>query len=187
MYESNPSSKSKGALSMGIPGELAGLYAAWLEYGRLPWKDLFQPAIKLASEGFVIIPYVANAMKSNEQDILSDPGLREVLAPKGKLLQANDTCYNHALANTLEVISVEGPQAFYNGTIGEKFIEDVKSAGGIATMDDLRNYRVEVKDALVANVMGYTILGMPPPSSGTVGMSLVSSLCLFVPTDCVLF
>ncbi|OAY64936.1 Gamma-glutamyltranspeptidase 3 [Ananas comosus] len=176
MYESNPSSKSKGALSMGIPGELAGLYAAWLEYGRLPWKDLFQPAIKLASEGFVIIPYVANAMKSNKQDILSDPGLREVLAPKGKLLQANDTCYNHALANTLEVISVEGPQAFYNGTIGEKFIEDVKSAGGIATMDDLRNYRVEVKDALVANVMGYTILGMPPPSSGTVGMSLVLNI-----------
>ncbi|XP_017697407.2 glutathione hydrolase 3 isoform X2 [Phoenix dactylifera] len=176
MYEKNPSFKEKGALSMGIPGELAGLHAAWLKYGRLPWKALFQPSIELAREGFEVVPFLAQAIESSKDDVLADPGLRGVLAPDGKLLQTNDTCYNPALAHTLEVISTDGPQAFYNGSIGEKFVEDVRNAGGIATMEDMRNYRIEVKEAMAANVMGYTILGMPPPSSGTVGMSLVLNI-----------
>ncbi|CAL9184861.1 unnamed protein product [Musa hybrid cultivar] len=176
MYDNSPSSKSKGALSMGIPGELAGLHKAWLKYGRLPWKALFQPSISLAKDGFLVVPFLADAIKKKEDDILADHGLQELLAPNGKILQTNDTCYNPALAYTLEVISTEGPKAFYNGSIGEKFIEDVKNAGGIATMEDLSRYAVKVSEAMVANAMGYTILGMPPPSSGTLGMSLVLNI-----------
>ncbi|CAD5179150.1 unnamed protein product [Musa acuminata subsp. malaccensis] len=176
MYENDPSSKSKGALSMGIPGELAGLHTAWLKYGRLPWKDLLRPSITLARDGFLVVPYLADAIRTKEEDVLADPGLRAVLAPNGRLLQTNDTCYNPALANALEVISTEGPQAFYDGSIGERFIEDVRNAGGVATMEDLKEYRVKVTKAMVANAMGYTILGMPPPSSGTVGMSLVLNI-----------
>ncbi|XP_042385184.1 glutathione hydrolase 3-like [Zingiber officinale] len=176
MYEANPSSKSKGALSMGIPGELAGLHTAWLRYGRLPWKSLFQPSISLARDGFAVVPCLANAIKKSGDAILADPGLREVLAPNGKLLQTNDVCYNPALAHTLEVIATEGAHAFYNGSIGEKFIKDVRSAGGIATMDDLEKYEVKVTKAMAVEAMGYTILGMPPPSSGIVGMSLVLNI-----------
>ncbi|CAL9186404.1 unnamed protein product [Musa hybrid cultivar] len=176
MYQNDPSSKSKGALSMGIPGELAGLHTAWSKYGRLPWKDLLQPSITLARDGFLVVPYLADAIRTKEADVLADPGLRAVLAPNGRLLQTNDTCYNPALANALEVISTEGPQAFYDGSIGERFIEDVRNAGGVATMEDLKEYRVKVTKAMVANAMGYTILGMPPPSSGTVGMSLVLNI-----------
>ncbi|CAL9764017.1 unnamed protein product [Musa acuminata subsp. burmannicoides] len=176
MYENDPSSKSKGALSMGIPGELAGLHTAWSKYGRLPWKDLLRPSITLARDGFLVVPYLADAIRTKEEDVLADPGLRAVLAPNGRLLQTNDTCYNPALANALEVISTEGPQAFYDGSIGERFIEDVRNAGGVATMEDLKEYRVKVTKAMVANAMGYTILGMPPPSSGTVGMSLVLNI-----------
>ncbi|XP_009405839.2 glutathione hydrolase 3 [Musa acuminata AAA Group] len=176
MYENDPTSKSKGALSMGIPGELAGLHTAWLKYGRLPWKDLLRPSITLARDGFLVVPYLADAIRTKEEDVLADPGLRAVLAPDGRLLQTNDTCYNPALANALEVISTEGPQAFYDGSIGERFIEDVRNAGGVATMEDLKEYRVKVTKAMVANAMGYTILGMPPPSSGTVGMSLVLNI-----------
>lgn len=164
---------------MGIPGELAGLHTAWLKYGRLPWKDLLQPSITLARDGFLVVPYLADAIRTKEEDVLADPGLRAVLAPNGRLLQTNDTCYNPALANALEVISTEGPQAFYNGSIGERFIEDVRNAGGVATMEDLKEYTVKVTKAMVANAMGYTILGMPPPSSGTVGMSLVSDPCIY--------
>ncbi|RZS16587.1 hypothetical protein BHM03_00048596 [Ensete ventricosum] len=176
MYENDPSSKSKGALSMGIPGEIAGLHTAWSKYGRLPWKDLLQPSISLARDGFLVGPYLANAIRRKQEDVLADPGLRAVLAPNGRLLQTNDTCYNPALANALEVISTEGPQAFYNGSIGERFIEDVRDAGGVATMEDLKEYTVKVTKAMVANAMGYTILGMPPPSSGTLGMSLDGQL-----------
>lgn len=176
MYDSNPSSKYKGALAMGIPGELAGLHAAWSRYGRLPWKDLFVPAIRLAREGYTVVPYVANALKDTEQDVLSDPGLRGVFAPEGRLLAAGEVCRNPALADTLEAVANEGVAEFYDGGVGERFVDDVRKAGGIATIDDLRGYKVVVSDAMRADAMGYTILGMPPPSSGTVGMALILNI-----------
>lgn len=181
MYRDNPKAKSEGALSMGVPGEIAGLHEAWLKYGRLSWRILFQPAIKLARDGFIVAPYLGQHMIKSAEKILNDPGLTQVFAPKGQLLQVGDTCYNVELGRTLEVVAELGPQAYYNGTIGEKLVKDVREAGGILTMEDLRNYKVEVTDALTADVMGYTIFGMPPPSSGTLGLSLVcgfSSLLL---------
>lgn len=176
MYANNPDTKSLGALSLGVPGELAGLYEAWLKYGRLPWKSLFQPAIKLAREGFVIAPYLANAIYGHADSITSDPGLQKVYAPNGKVLEAGETCYNKELANSLETIAEQGPQAFYSGVVGEKFVKDVRNAGGILTMEDLKSYKVEVTEAMAVNAMGYTILGMPPPSSGTLGISLVLNI-----------
>uniref|UniRef100_A0A0E0FGA2 Gamma-glutamyl transferase n=1 Tax=Oryza nivara TaxID=4536 RepID=A0A0E0FGA2_ORYNI len=176
MYAGNPTSKYKGALAMGVPGELAGLHAAWSRYGRLPWKDLFAPAIKLARDGFTVVPPVAGALKEAERDVLADPGLRAVFAPQGRILAAGEVCRNPALADTLEAVASGGVEAFYGGAIGERFVADVRRAGGIATVDDLRAYKVEVSDAMRADAMGYTFLGMPPPSSGTVGMALVLNI-----------
>ncbi|XP_016472806.1 glutathione hydrolase 3-like [Nicotiana tabacum] len=173
MYDNNGKSKLEGALSMGVPGELAGLHAAWSKHGRLPWKTLFQPAIKLARDGFVVAPYLAHHIASKAKLILKDPGLRQVIAPEGKLLRAGDICHNVKLSHSLELIAEQGPEAFYNGEVGEKLVEDVKKAGGILTMDDLRNYKVETPEAVTVNAMGYTIVGMPPPSSGTLGISLI--------------
>ncbi|KAF9611608.1 hypothetical protein IFM89_033612, partial [Coptis chinensis] len=68
------------------------------------------------------------------------------------------------------------PQAFYNGTVGESFVKDVREVGRILTMEDLRSYKVKVMDVMDVDVIGYTILGMPPPSSGTVGLSLVMNI-----------
>ena len=180
MYENNPMSKAVGALAMGIPGEIAGLHEAWLKYGRLAWRTLFQPAIKLAKDGFVIKPYLGNYITRYAKIIMNDPGLSQVFAPNGKVLVAGDTCYNVELSRSLKAVAEEGPQALYNGTVGEKLVKDVREAGGILTMEDLRNYTVEVTDAMAVNVMGYTILGMPPPSSGTLGLSLVGNLFFFM-------
>ncbi|XP_017982879.1 PREDICTED: gamma-glutamyltranspeptidase 3 [Theobroma cacao] len=176
MYMNDIKAKYRGALSMGVPGEIAGLHEAWLRYGRLAWRTLFKPAIKLAKEGFVVAPYLGLCIASNGRMIMNDPGLRRVFAPKGKLLQAGEKCYNVELAQSLEAVAEQGPDALYNGTIGEKLVKDVRQAGGILTMEDLRNYKVEVTDAMVANVMDYTIYGMPPPSSGTLGLSLVMNI-----------
>lgn len=176
MYEKNAASKYEGALSMGVPGEVAGLHFAWSKFGRLPWRVLFEPAIKLAKGGFIISPYLGRNIVGRAKLILDDPGLREVYAPNGELLKAGDTCYNVELGNSLDAIAEQGPQAFYNGTVGEKLIQDVRKAGGILTMEDLRNYEVRVTDAVSVKAMGYEILGMPPPSSGTLGLSLVRVL-----------
>lgn len=176
MYANNLNNKYSGALSMGVPGEIAGLHEAWLQHGRLNWRTLFQPAIKLARDGFVVAPYLASSIAKSAKKIMNDPGLQQVFAPNGRLLQAGDKCSNLELAQSLEAVAEQGPQAFYNGTVGEKFVKDVRDAGGILTMEDLKNYKVDIMDALAANVMGYTIYGMPPPSSGTLGMSLVLNI-----------
>ncbi|KAL5768703.1 hypothetical protein ACOSQ2_015486 [Xanthoceras sorbifolium] len=176
MYQNNPEAKYEGALSMGVPGEIAGLHEAWLEYGHLAWRTLFQPAINLAKDGYIIAPYLGMHIAKNAEMIKNDPGLREVFAPNGKLLQAGDKCYNVKLAQSLEAVAEQGPQAFYNGTIGQNLVKDVKEAGGILTMEDLRNYKVDVMDAISANVMGYNVHGMPPPSSGTLGLSMVLNI-----------
>ncbi|KAG5059021.1 hypothetical protein GLYMA_01G005200v4 [Glycine max] len=176
MYQNNPKDKTLGPLSMGVPGELAGLHAAWLKHGRLPWKTLFQPAIELAENGFVVTPTLGEYMAGDANKILDDPGLRKLYAPNGTLLKAGDVCRNVELGRTLEVVAEQGPQAFYNGTIGENLVKDVRDAGGILMMEDLRNYKLEVTDATTVNVMGYTVYGMPPPSSGTLALSLVLNI-----------
>lgn len=169
---------------MGVPGEIVGLHKAWSTYGRLPWKTLFDPAIQLAKDGFLVEPYLAGKISSNEAKIRNDPGLQQVFAPNGELLKAGDICYNRKLGLTLEVIANEGPKAFYDGVIGEKLVKDVQDAGGILTMEDLRNYDVDVTDALAVDTMGYTILGMPAPSSGTLGLALVCFFSFFINTHC---
>ncbi|BAU02962.1 Glutathione hydrolase [Vigna angularis] len=176
MYEKNLKDKSLGVLSMGVPGELAGLHAAWLKHGRFPWKTLFQPAIELAKKGFEVSPTLGGFIAEDAKKILDDPGLRKLYAPEGTLLKEGDVCKNEELGRTLEVVAEQGPQAFYNGTIAEKLVKDIKEAGGILTMEDLRNYKVEIADAMTLNVMGYTIYGMPPPSSGTLALSLVLNI-----------
>ncbi|XP_019457122.1 PREDICTED: gamma-glutamyltranspeptidase 3-like [Lupinus angustifolius] len=176
MYENNPKAKKLGALSMGVPGQLAGLHAAWLKHGRLPWKTLFQPAIKLAKEGFVVSPGLGKFIARESEKIANDPGLRKVYAPNGRLLKVGDLCCNVELGHSLEAVAEQGPEAFYNGVVGEKLVKDVREAGGILTMEDLQNYKVEITDAMTVNVMGYTIYGMPPPSSGTLGLSLVLNI-----------
>ncbi|XP_037409431.1 glutathione hydrolase 3-like [Triticum dicoccoides] len=176
MYAADPMSKFKGALAMGVPGELAGLHAAWSSYGRLPWNSLFVPAIKLARDGYTVVPYVANALKAVEANVLADPGLRAVFAPEGQVLGAGALCRNPALADTLEAVAEHGISVLYGGAVGERLVEDVRRGGGVVTMDDLNGYRVEASAALRADAMGFTFLGMPPPSSGTVGMALVLNI-----------
>lgn len=176
MYAKNPAAKKIGALSVGVPGELAGLHLAWQQHGKLPWKKLVQPVIKLAAKGFVISPYLASNIRRYKNAIMADKGLRGVFTVNGKLLSAGDTCYNKKLAETLQAISDFGPSAFYNGTIGKRLVEDVQAAGGILSFEDMQNYRVQVTDPISAEVMGYTILGMPPPSSGAAGMILALNI-----------
>ncbi|XP_077236123.1 gamma-glutamyl transpeptidase 4 isoform X3 [Tasmannia lanceolata] len=176
MYEKNHASKVSGVLSMGVPGEIAGLHAAWVRHGRRPWSTLFQPSIRLARDGFEVAPYLASAIKISQKEIMADPGLRTVFAPNGKLLETGDTCYNLELSRTLEAVAEQGLQAFYNGSIAENLVRDVQKSGGILTMEDLHQYTVEVKDAMVVDALGYSILGMPPPSSGTAGLALVLNI-----------
>ncbi|KAL0912485.1 hypothetical protein M5K25_018458 [Dendrobium thyrsiflorum] len=175
MYGGNVALKASGGLSIGVPGELAGLHEAWKQHGKLPWSRLVKPAAHLA-RGFRISPYLHMQMNKTKEGILADVGLRQIFASNGSLLQIGDLCHNNRLAHTLEAIARHGPRVFYNGSIGIALVKDIKKSGGIITMRDLQEYKVSIKEPISTNVMGVNILGMPPPSSGGAGMTLILNI-----------
>ncbi|CAN8254615.1 unnamed protein product [Cochlearia groenlandica] len=176
MYGGDLELKRKGALSIGVPGEVAGLFKAWSEHGKLPWKQLVNPAEKLAAEGFKITKYLYMQMNATRSDILADKGLSELFVSNKELKKPGSVCRNPKLAFTLSQIAEYGPKAFYNGTIGVNLVNDIKNLGGILTLEDLQNYKVKVQKPLSMDILGYRLLGMPPPSGSAVMMLILNIL-----------
>ncbi|KAG8383471.1 hypothetical protein BUALT_Bualt04G0016700 [Buddleja alternifolia] len=176
MYAGNLTLKAGGALSIAVPGELAGLENAWKKYGRIPWPRLVNPAAQIARNGFKISPYLNMQMRNTKSGIMADKGLREVFMANGSLLKPGDICYNKKLSKTLSLISKYGTKAFYNGSIGVSLVEDIKNVGGILTLEDLRDYQVKLRETIAMNVMDVEILSMPPPSSGGASLSLILNI-----------
>lgn len=177
MYAGNATLKASGALSIAIPGELAGLYKAWKQHGRLSWERLVTPAERLARNGFKISPYLYMQMVRTESGIMADKGLRDMFtSSSGKLLQLGDICRNKKLAQTLKSIARYGVQAFYNGSVGNNLVRDVRKAGGILSMKDLETYEVRDREPISSDFLGLRILGMPPPSSGGAAMMLILNI-----------
>lgn len=166
MYAGNATLKAKGALSIAVPGELAGLHKAWKQYGRLPWERLVRPAERLARFGFKISPYLHMQMENTKLGIFADKGLRNIFTSNGSLLLPGDICYNKKLAKTLDRISDFGMQDFYNGSVGFNLVRDVRKAGGIITMKDLQRYKVKLRKPISASTLGLDLLAVPPPSGG---------------------
>ncbi|CAA7037118.1 unnamed protein product [Microthlaspi erraticum] len=175
MYKGREDKKKNGPLSVAVPGEVAGLFQAWKNSEqRIDWYLLVEPSIKLAEKGFKVGPHLAYAILKNKEKINNDPGLKSVFTNEEGLLKKGDTCYNPKLAETLKKVGEFGMMGFYEGDVAENLVRDLNKAGGNMTLDDFKNYKVNVTDAMVVNdVMGYKIQGMWPPSSGTPGFAMV--------------
>lgn len=175
MYGGNESLKARGALSIAVPGEIAGLHEAWKHHGKLPWKRLVLPAARLAL-AFRVSPYLRIQMEATRDGILANNGTRAVYAPGGDILRAGDVCRNPRLAQTLRAVAEHGPTVFYGGAVGARLVRDVREAGGVVTLEDLKRYQVKVRRPLTGNVLGLQVVTMPPPSAGGAGMMLVLNI-----------
>ncbi|KAL4199591.1 hypothetical protein AMTRI_Chr03g51960 [Amborella trichopoda] len=173
MYANDPSAKEQGGLAVGVPGQVLGLYQVWQKYGKLPWKELVEPAIALAGLGFKISPYLYYQMTQTEAAIRQDEGLREKFMEYGELLKIGDIVRDVKLARTLTEIAIHGPSVFYDGPVGVDLVHDIREKGGIITMEDLKGYVVKQRKPIFAKVMNHEIFTMPPPSSGGVGLIMV--------------
>ncbi|KAM8718012.1 hypothetical protein ACLKA7_004681 [Drosophila subpalustris] len=167
--------KVTGAMAVAVPGEILGYWEMHQKYGRLPWKQLFQPTIKMAREGHVVSRFLAAAIKSELTHIQNDPGLSAVfLNDRGEPHVENDYMTRPALAETLERIANNGVGEFYDGgQTGLKFVEDIQRLGGIITLDDLKNFKVRwqndsdgITKAKVSD--GLTLYTTPLPTSGPI-------------------
>ena len=163
-----------GPLAAGIPGEPAAL--AWLasQRGRLPLADSLSPAIKYAEEGFKIGHHYHRLMKFRHKVILASPAAAEIFLDDGKVPEPGWLLVQKDLARTLRAIASGGHDAFYQGEIAELLVKGNQDAGGIWSLEDLANYRVELRQPVTAEYHGMKVVSAALPSSG--GLVIASTL-----------
>ena len=169
-----------GGRSVGVPGAVAMLEVAHREHGKLPWADLFQPAIKLARDGFTVSPRLASAIK-NDPDLKKDPTAAAYFyRADGTPLQAGDTLRNPELATVLSLIARQGSRGLLQGDVAQAIVDKVRNHPtnpGRMSMADLANYVPRQREALChdyrAQAADTRICGFPPPSSGALAVGQI--------------
>jgi gamma-glutamyltranspeptidase/glutathione hydrolase len=139
---------------------------AWKEYGKLPWKRLIEPAIKLAHDGFIVTEDLSRSLMHVLPKMKEYPASLAQFSKGGKPYQAGDVIKQQDLSRTLEKIAVLGPKGFYEGENALLIERDMAAHGGLITREDLKNYRAHRRTPLRGTYRGYEIISMPPISSG---------------------
>jgi len=164
----------RSGMAVGVPGTVAVLGEAHAKHGRLPWADLFTPAITLAEEGFSISPRLHGLLDADES-LRNDPVARDLYYDEnGDALPVGTTLRNPALAEILRTIASDGVAGFYNQTVAQDIVDRVQSherPGSMAVSDVLQypdqTFEVQI---MCNNWKSYTVCGMPPPSSGHIAV-----------------
>ena len=157
-----------GGHAVGVPGLIRMLAMAHAEHGIMAWKDLFQPAIKLAEDGFYVTPRLAGLL-ANDTELRTVPGTREYFYPDGEPLKEGDRLKNPALAKVLRQVALTGPDAFYVGKIAKGIAQTVSDAlvnPTPMTPSDLAGYVAKKRPPVCATYRKHRVCGMGPPSSG---------------------
>jgi gamma-glutamyltranspeptidase / glutathione hydrolase len=171
------SEKSKlGALAVGVPGTVAGIFEVYKKFGSLPLDQLFKPVIDLAKNGHVVTS--KQALRLNQfKKIIKDVNSEESLYTQN--YKEGDTLKNVALANTLIRISKNGRKEFYEGETARTMVDYLDSKNGIITLKDFKAYEAIWREPIVFNYKDLKIISMSPPSSG--GICLAQILILIEP------
>lgn len=163
-----PGKSTLGAMAVGVPGTIAGVFEVHRKFGTLPIASILGPVIELAEKGVVVTANQAKRLSSNRDQIIQISGPNTLFA---KEFRENDTIKYPALARTLKRIAENGRDEFYKGETAQKLVTFIQDNGGIITMEDLDAYEAKWRDPIVFDYRGYKIISMAPPSSGGVTLS----------------
>ena len=161
-----------------VPGTVAGMEKAWRQHGSgdVAWAALLAPAIELAEEGFVLREVLPTTLRRRAEELRQYEATRALFFEDGRPLQPGDTLRNPDLAWTLRRIAENGADAFYEGAVAERIVEDLRGKGNAMTERDLARYWAAERAPMTGTYQGHTIYGSAPATTG--GATLVSKLQL---------
>ena len=163
-------------LSSGVPGTIYGLYLAHQKFGQLPWKQLIEPAIVLANDGFIISDTLGKTLESYKDKLGRTFDGKKIFFKDDVILKTGDLLVQKDLANTLKLVAQKGPAGFYKGSTAQKIHLDMRKNGGLITSSDLRNYKAKFRSPIEFNYKDLSIVTMPLPSSGGLILALMLNM-----------
>jgi gamma-glutamyltranspeptidase/glutathione hydrolase len=163
-----------GGKSAGVPGAVAAMWAAHERHGKLPWAKLFEPAIALARNGFVVSQRLHNGLALNGRHVTG--WARATYFPNGEAVAVGSTLKVPALADTLEKLARQGPRAFYRGENPSQIAQALDTAEvspSVMTAAEIEAYQVKQRAPICGTYRAYRICGMGPPSSGAITVLMI--------------
>ena len=165
-----PQLSTQGMLASGVPGTLAGIFEAQAKFGKLKPKQVLQPVIDLARNGYVVTKNQGESLRMHRQIFIQVNGPNTFF---GKEFKAGDTLKQPALANTLERIAKNGKNEFYKGETAKILVNHFQTNGGIISKKDLSQYKAVWRDPIVFPYRDLEIISMAPPSSGGITLGQI--------------
>ena len=178
----NKKRATQGVLSIGVPGTVYGMWEVHKKFGSLPWSKLLAPAIELAEDGFLISPFMADALNKRYKKLGKYENFKKIFY-QNYPVQMHQRLKQPNLAETLKTISKNGVKGFYEGEIATMIDAYMRENGGLITKKDLKNYRPIWRDTLHGTFNEYEIVTMGPPSSG--GVHIIQMLNILENYDLV--
>jgi gamma-glutamyltranspeptidase/glutathione hydrolase len=167
---------SYGPLPVSVPGCVDGWFEMHDMFGKLPVKDILQPAIDYAREGFPVTEVIAYYLEKGAEALKEYPNIKEVYMPEGKAPGKGEIFKNPLLANTLEKIVKGGRNEFYRGSIARDIDSFMKAQGGFLTYDDMSRHHSEWVDPVSTTYRGYEVWELPPNGQGIAALQMLNIL-----------
>lgn len=161
-----PNASKTGHRSVGVPGTVAGMALAREKYGKLPWRDLVEPARRLAANGFPVSHALARGLRAQKEKFAPYAESVRVFQRGGRFHEEGEILRQPELAATLARISAKGPREFYEGQTAEFLAKEMAAHGGLITVADLKSYRAIERTPVRGTYRGYELISMAPTSSG---------------------
>ena len=157
-----------GPKAVAVPGSLKAWCETLARFGTMSLADVMQPAIKHAARGFVVTPYLHECISDSAAVMLKDKPISAIYLPKGEPLKPGERVVQSEYAETLAYIAQHGPDALYNGPLGNVLVDYMKANGGFIAHEDLKTYRTVERQPIRADYRGWQIMGPPPPAASGV-------------------
>jgi gamma-glutamyltranspeptidase / glutathione hydrolase len=163
-----------GIYSVTVPGCVAGWWALHSQFGRLPWAELFQPAIYYARHGFPVTEWIDSYWNQGRKKLAADANARRVFLPNDVPPHVGQVFSNPEYARALELIAEQGPQAFYRGPIAQAILKTSARLGGVMTAEDLADFKPEWVQPVSTTYRGWKVFELPPNGQGMAALEMLN-------------